>query len=326
MRRILIIFSIVVALGGCIAIVATSPNVSEQFARVAKNSSQFAATFFVPGASVADLQRKYDRALRTRKPVRILLVPGHEPAFGGAEYRGIKERDIALALATQLQAYLGTNQRYEVYLSRDASGWNPTLLNYFADNWDEIQIFAENQKIDMAKHIGAGTLTKHDPVMVHNTAPSDVGRRLYGIHKWANENEMDITIHIHFNDNPRRNTSRPGDYFGFTIYIPDRQYSNSATARDVADSIFARLSTQYPPSTMPKEAPGIVESQDLIAIGSYNTSDAPSILIEYAYIYEPMLQDAAARASVLQDMALQTHAGIQDFFENKNKSLVQNSR
>jgi N-acetylmuramoyl-L-alanine amidase len=162
--------------------------------------------------------------------------------------------------------------------------------------------------------------------MIHNTAPSDVGLRLYGIHKWANENDIDLSIHIHFNDHPRKNGAGPGKYTGFTLYIPDPQYSNGKTARAVAERIFARLSQTYSPSDMPKEAPGIVESQDLIAVGSYNTSDAPSILIEYAYIYEAQLQDEATRSLMLQDMALQTYEGLQDFFENRNKHLVQKTR
>ena len=291
-----------------------------------QNSAQLAAVFFVPGISVAELQRKYDTYPKTKKEVRIMLVPGHEPNYGGAEYRGLKERDMAVALTQELSTLLNSNRRYETIVSRDAAGWNPTLLSYFADNWDAIQTFAQQQKLDMAKHVGAGTLRKHDPAMVHNTAPSDVGLRLYGMHKWANENKIDLSIHIHFNDNPRKNTSLPGSYAGFTIYIPDPQYSNSTTARSVADRIFARLSKKYPSSTMPKEAPGIVESQDLIAVGSNNTSDAPSILIEYSYIYESMLQDPTTRSLVLQDMARQTYEGLRDFFENRNGPLVQNTR
>lgn len=290
------------------------------------SGEQLAAVFFVPGISVAELQRKYDKAPKTKKEVRILLVPGHEPFYGGAEYGGLKERDMAVALAQELSALLNSNSRYETIMSRDAAGWNPTFLSYFADNWDAIRAFAQQQKVEMAKHIGAGALIKHDPAMIHNTAPSDVAFRLYGIHKWANENQVDVSIHIHFNDNPRKNTFRAGNYAGFAIYVPDPQYSNGTTARSVADSIFARLSQKYSPSNMPKEAPGIIESQDLIAVGSNNTSDAPSILIEYSYIYEPMLQDPTTRAQALQDMARQTYEGLQDFFENRNKPLVQNTR
>jgi len=293
---------------------------------ILKNTHQIAAVFFVPGMSVAELQRKYDKAPKTRKEVRILLVPGHEPFYGGAEYGGMKERDLAVALAQELSNLLNNNRRYETIMSRDTAGWNPTLLSYFANNWDAIRAFAEQQKVEMAKHIGTGALVKHDPAMVHNTAPSDVAFRLYGIHKWANENSIDLSIHIHFNDNPRKNTFRPGNYAGFAIYVPDPQYSNGTTAQSVADSIFAQLSQKYTPSNMPKEAAGIVVSQDLIAIGSYNTSDAPSILIEYAYIYEAMLADPATRAQALQEMARHTYEGLQDFFENRNKHLVQKAR
>ncbi len=291
-----------------------------------QKQEQSAAVFFKPGSSVADLQRKYDRAVKTKKAVRILLVPGHEPFYGGAEYRNLKEREMALELSAHLAKLLEANRRYDTFTSRNSDGWDSAMLAYFADNWESIGTFAQKQKVETAKHIGTGALVKHDPAMIHNAAPSDVGLRLYGIHKWANENDIDLSIHIHFNDHPRKNATSPGKYTGFTLYIPDPQYSNGKTARAVAERIFARLSQTYSPSDMPKEAPGIVESQDLIAVGSYNTSDAPSILVEYAYIYEAQLQDEATRSLVLQDMALQTYEGLQDFFENRNKHLVQKTR
>lgn len=295
-------------------------------AKFIQKQEQAAAVFFKPGSSIADLQRKYDRAIKTKKTVRILLVPGHEPFYGGAEYRNLKERELALELSGHLAKLLEANRRYDTFASRNSNGWDPTILSYFADNWESIGVFAQKQKVEMAKHIGTGALVKHDPAMIHNTAPSDVGLRLYGIHKWANENDIDLSIHIHFNDHPRKNVTSPGKYAGFTLYIPDPQYSNGRTARAVAERIFARLAQTHSPSNMPKEVPGIVESQDLIAVGSYNTSDAPSILIEYAYIYEAQLQDEATRSLVLQDMALQTYEGLQDFFENRNRPLVQNTR
>lgn len=69
---------------------------------------------------------------------------------------------------------------------------------------------------------------------------------------------------------------------------------------------------------MPKETDGIIEEQELIAIGSYNTLDAPSMLIEYGYIYEPQFADKNVRDSTFRDLAFQTYLGIQDFFGSGN--------
>ncbi len=63
---------------------------------------------------------------------------------------------------------------------------------------------------------------------------------------------------------------------------------------------------------------GVVEEQELIAIGTYNTLEAPSMLIEYGYIYEPQFADPAVRESTLKDLAFQTYLGIQDFFGSGN--------
>jgi len=130
---------------------------------------------------------------------------------------------------------------------------------------------------------------------------------------WANENEMDIIIHVHFNDYPGRRKQKP-KYSGFAIYVPEDQYSNAKGSKSVAESIYKRLSNFYPQSNLPKEDLGIVEDQELIAVGSYNTLDAAAMLIEYGYIYEPLFSDPEIRSVALTDLALQTYLGIMDFF------------
>jgi hypothetical protein len=166
----------------------------------------------------------------------------------------------------------------------------------------------------MLRLVRNGSVSKVSNGVEHNSAPQDVALRLYGINKWVNDNKVDIAIHIHFNDYPRRDHSNPGEYSGLSIYVPERQYSNSPTTKAIADSVFKRLSKYNAISNFPSEKVGVIEEQDLIAIGSYNTVDAPSMLIEYGYLYEPQFTDVQVRDLVLKDLAFQTYLGIQDFF------------
>jgi len=74
---------------------------------------------------------------------------------------------------------------------------------------------------------------------------------------------------------------------------------------------------------LPKENSGLVESQDLIAIGAYNTLDSAGILIEYGYIYEPQFEDGKVREKTITEMAWQTYLGLNDFFKTKkSKNLA----
>ena len=150
--------------------------------------------------------------------------------------------------------------------------------------------------------------------MPHNDAPKDVALRLFGINKWANEHKVDIIIHIHFNDSGPRRAGAPGEYNGFTIYTPERQYSNSQASMDIAKRVFKRLSKMFSVSNLPGEDAGVVEDQELIAIGSSNTVDAASLLVEYGYIYEPQFRVPAVRVMVLRELAFQTYLGLADFF------------
>ncbi|MDQ5893652.1 MAG: MurNAc-LAA protein, partial [Patescibacteria group bacterium] len=201
---------------------------------------------------------------------------------------------------------------------RDKFNWHPTLANYFNTHWSEIMTFFEERKSETLQLVNSGTVKRIEDGLIHNSARRDVALRLYGINKWSNENQIDIAIHIHFNDYPRRNASEPGKYSGFAIYVPEKQYANSTTTSAIADSIFKRLAKYNAVSDYPPEESGIVEEQDLIAIGSYNTLDVPSMLIEYGYIYEPQFADATVRDSTLRDLAFQTYLGLQDFFGSGN--------
>ena len=290
-------------------------NVFETLGNFSKN---IAAVFFRESITATQLREKYSLANRENTKLRILVVPGHEPNYGGAEYKNLKERDLNVELAGYLEGFLKENYRYDVVLSRDGNNWNPKLAQYFDENSGRIEAFKNENQDNMLYLINNGSLVKIDNNIKHNSAPQEVALRLFGINMWANENNISIIVHIHFNDYPRKNVSIPGQYSGFSIYVPEKQYSNSTTTRIIAGTVYKRLAKYSPVSNMPKEDIGVVEEQDLIAIGSYNTLDAPSLLIEYDYIYESQFADPKTRGPVLKDLAFQTYLGIQDFFGNQN--------
>lgn len=278
------------------------------------NISQAASVFFTQSTSAPILRTTFDNASTTKKKLNILIVPGHEPDFGGTEYRNINERDLNADLALDLAQYLVEDGHYNVVMTRGKDGWNPFLQDYFTAHADEIKAFVASQKTEMALLTQEGRITTKGDNIPHNNAPDDVAMRLYGINKWANDHNVDIIIHVHFNDSSPRRVGVPGEYNGFTIYTPDHQYSNSQATAEIAKNVFKRLSRMFPVSSLPQEDQGIVEDQNLIATGSSNTVDAASMLIEYGYIYEPQLQVPSVRTTVLKELAFQTYLGLADFF------------
>ncbi|MEY2664375.1 MAG: putative peptidoglycan binding domain [Candidatus Parcubacteria bacterium] len=289
---------------------------------VTNNTNQQASAFFVPTASVETLKEKYRIATtQAEKKIRLLIMPGHEPKSGGAEYRNLKEREMAVELTGYLTDFIQNNHQYETIVPRSNTGWSKTFDTYFSEHMGGIKAFVSKQKAAMSTHVQSGTIKKPVTEVYHADAATEAALRIYGINKWSNENNIDVAIHIHFNDYPRSKQKLPGKYTGFTMYIPDHQYSNSSTSRAIAESIKGRMSHYYATSTFEQESSGIVEDQELIAIGAENSIDAPSILIEYGYMYQTEFQDATSRSVILKDMAYQTYLGIQDFFAG-NKTGV----
>jgi N-acetylmuramoyl-L-alanine amidase len=262
---------------------------------------------------------KYKTALDLEKEtkVKILLVPGHEPDFGGTEYGALLEREMNVRIANMLKEKLESDEHFQVFITRDNDAWNSDFDNYFKNSWEDIKVWQKANKENIKKLISLGSTSTVDaftPKVTHNKAPDNVALRLYGITKWANENDIDIVIHIHFNDYPRYNVYLPGVYKGFSIYVPIGQYDNSTTTNAIAKSVLKRLSTKYHISTYEAESAGIIDSPDLIAIGANNTSDAASLLIEYGYIYEKQFSTRDSRTKVFEDMASLTYLGLLDFF------------
>lgn len=281
-----------------------------------------AAVYLVDNITADDLKRTYDSAPATQQKLRIFIMPGHEPNFGGAEYRNIKEREMNVVVAEKLAEFLGEHGRYETVIGRDGKDWHPALGAYFKTDEDEIRAWKDSHQEVMDDLVSEGSfLLSEDPVP-HQAATKDVALRLYGINKWIGENDFDLAIHIHFNDYGSRRRGNPGQYSGFVIYVPDGQYSNASAAKTVAGFVRNRLSTFVAESDTPKERGGIVEDQELIALGSNNTADVPSLLIEYGYIYESQFQNRKVSDILLGEYAYQTFLGIEDFFNQDERTFA----
>lgn len=281
--------------------------------RVAAN---MASVFFSESYPVETLRAKYDTAAPSSRAIRILLVAGHEPHFGGAVYHDRFERDMTVQVAQFLALYLEQDTRFQVVQTRDTEDWNPILMQYFSTHASETDALYVDKKDEMAQLIDMG-LVQTVSSTPHNSAPADVARRLYGINEWANEQKIDLVVTVHFNDAKRRTMEKPGPYSGFTVYVPERQYSNSSSSKAVADAVVKRLRTILAVSDLPSENAGVVEDQELISLGRYNTLDAPGMLIEYGYIYERQFEAPEIRRAIIKEMAFETAVGIQDFFAGR---------
>jgi peptidoglycan hydrolase-like protein with peptidoglycan-binding domain/N-acetylmuramoyl-L-alanine amidase len=268
--------------------------------------------------TVAELEQKYVDAGNGKEKVHILIVPGHEPDFGGAEYQGVYEREITVETADELAAYLNKNPRLDVEVARSNAAWNDDLSTYFEDDWDKIEDFVEARKEAFTKLIDRGKVTERseEDQVDHAAAPDDVALRLYGINKWANENGVDLVVHLHINDAPDHGPDAPSANSGYAVYVPDSQYGNASTSLPVGEAVAARLSAMNATSTLPVENKGVVEDQDLIALGAYDTLSVPSVLVEYAYITEPKFLQPELRQTITMDYAYETYLGLQDFFKD----------
>ncbi len=271
--------------------------------------------------TVQILQEKTPDQSQTQRKIRILIVPGHEPDYGGAEFGNIKERDLVVEIGQDLERLLKVDNDYQVFITRDTQAWGPIFADYFKNNWDGIAAWKKAARKEMSRLISAGTTAIPAPAVIHNNIPSDVAVRLYGINKWANENNIDLVIHVHINDYWGYPANVPGKYSGFVIYLPAQQYFNSMTTGAVAEAVFNRLAKYNPVSNLRQESTGLVSDSELIAVGANNTSDAANMLIEYDYIYEPQFVNPKIRGLALKDLAYQTYLGLQDFFGDDSVNL-----
>lgn len=252
--------------------------------------------------------------------LKVLIVPGHDRSSPGTSFGSITEEELTAEVGEELYNLLKQDPRLDVSISRTKDGYTPVFASYFENNQKVIADFVNTQKQTMNALIGQGKVQTVVNVY-HNDAPNDVAMRLYGINKWSNENGVDIAIHIHFNDYPGRPRKGEGKYSGFSIYVPERQFSNAKGSKPLAEAVQKRLSKLYAQSNLPKEYGGVIEDQELIAVGAFNTLDGAAMLIEYGYIYESQFIEPETRSLVMSDLALQTYMGVMDFLGNPAAAL-----
>ncbi len=246
-------------------------------------------------------------------PIKILLIPGHDNESWGAQYGGLKEAAMNLAVSRRLYDILKKDKRFEVHITRDSLGYTKEFVDYFANHEAEIISFKDNAKKEREKAITNGIFIEGENAP-HNDASASGAIKLYGFNKWANENNIDAMIHIHFNDYPRPKSWTAGKHKGFVIYMPEGQMVNSRGSVLLAADIFTQLRKKYSTSTYEKELGGLIPDQKLIALGSNGTllPSVRSVLIEYGYIYS--LGNSAARQKKYDDMANRTATGIKNYF------------
>lgn len=269
-----------------------------------------------------DIKSKY----QTQK-VRVLLIPGHDNVYSGAQFGTLEEADLSIRVGRYLYELFEKDSHFEVTTTRNFTSGEYTnqFNNYFAKEKDSILSFMRQRRELMKDLLSSGAI-KENVTIEHNFAPGDTAVKLYGINKWANENNIDLSLHIHFNDYPGRRWNRPGKYTGFSIYVPEEQYSNARASRELAVSVSEQLKKYFPVSNFPKESEIIIEAQELIALGSNASQEGGAVLVEYGYIYESRFINSRVRNKITNELALQTYQGIKKYFDPQySKSGFQTS-
>jgi N-acetylmuramoyl-L-alanine amidase len=250
---------------------------------------------------------------KNRKDIKILLVPGHDDEYYGAIHDGVKEVSLNRELTDYLYNILKKEDGFSVYRTSDKEDYTKTFENFLKRNKEDIEEFIQKSKKDFQRKVKRGQID-FEETNFHNSAPGEMATKLYGINMWANEGEFDLVLHIHFNDYAGRYRDRDPKYNGFAIYIPERQFQNHEESKEFAQAIYDRLSKVAPVSNLKQEKTGIVEDQELIAIGSNESLEVPALLIEYGYIYEPQFTHPDTRKRVMKELAQETYTGMKDFF------------
>src|SRR3989338_3783316 len=250
--------------------------------------------------------------------IKILIVPGHDNDSVSAQFKEIKESQMNAELGQELFDFFQKDGKFEVYATRVKNGdYSRWFSDYFESNKENIKKFRENSKEQMRQAIERGLPANNDQVS-HNSVSNNASLRLYAINKWANENNIEVVFHIHFNDYPGRKWNQPGKYSGFSIYVPEYQLPNHRASSEVAKPLKNRLEKYFAKSALPAESFALIEDHELIAIGSNASRDGVSVLTEYGYIYEPQFANKETRGVILKELAYQTYVGIKKFFNGND--------
>lgn len=282
------------------------------FQKIDVQNSNIASVWFKDSVETENIRKQFAKG---NHDIKIMIVPGHDEDSQGAWYFDVREFNMNLDLAERLVKLLESENNLDVFLTRDKDGYTAELKRFWRKNEEKIQKFVERNKSKMNKLVEKGKVDTYVNIH-HNAARPEVVQKLYGINYFSNKENFDIVVHLHFNDYPGRK-GRDGKYNGFSIYVPERQYSNSAASHELAQKISKQILGIIPPSSMPKEG-AIVEDQELIAVGAFNTVEAASILIENGYIYERQFQDEEINDVVFEELANKIYIGLMDYLRGTN--------
>ncbi len=264
------------------------------------------------------------KVLENRK-IRVLIVPGHDNENPGAVFGGVEEADLNLDLGLNLFYLLKEEAIFEPFITRKEDGnYNDWFAKYMDSSAEEIVSFRDKLKKSFSQALRSGEINALNNVF-HNPAADNTSIKLYAVNKVANDHNIDIVLHIHFNDYPRKNKKQAGKYSGFAIYLPESQLPNARVSKVIGEFLEKRLSFYNPGSNLKGESSVLVEDQELIAVGSNGSRDGVSILMEYAYIYEPQIQNEKLRPKVLKELAYQTYLGLSDYFLTEEKRKPKDS-
>lgn len=254
-----------------------------------------------------------------KKPIRVLIVPGHDNDTLGATYQDIKEVNINRVVAQKLFETFKNDPSFEPILAHQGEDYNPILKSYFETKGEEITSWRREKVSAFEKKMEKGEVVDTANPAHGGAKPISI-LRLYGTNKWINENNIDLTIHIHFNDYGSHKWNTEGLFTGFSIYVPEKQFKNGPLSIEMAKNVWDRFSKISSKSNQSQEGKydGPIEDQDLIALGAFDTLEAPSILIEHGYIYEPFIQNSQVLSEASRGFAHATYSGIKDWFTDKN--------
>lgn len=239
---------------------------------------------------------------------KILVVPGHNEKSPGAVFRGLREYDLNVEMAANLVQMLKLDSHLKVYNAAD-------LSDYLKDKNGEIEGFLKEVVATSKKLTTEGFIKRNAGGIQHVRVSYQDALKLYGVNKWANDNGIDLVLHVHFNDYPRKNYKIAGEHSGFSIYIPERQLPNHRASSEMAKSVLDQMKRYFPTSDLPLESSGIIEDQDLIAVGAKASLYGSAVLVEYGYIYESQFAKPEIRGPVLKELAYQTYLGLKKYFE-----------
>lgn len=276
-----------------------------------KTRDYLALLIFPEKITPENLMAKY----KSGEKIRVLVVPGHDDESWGADFNKIKEADLNLETGQELFSYFKNDPHFETFISRDENGYTEDFKQYFQEQSSEISKFKNYLQNLFRTAIWTG-LVRPKETNNHNAVTEETSLKLYGLNKWANEHNIDIVIHLHFNDYAERK-GKTGVYSGFSIYIPEKQLQNHRVSLAIAKSVFNQLKKYLQISNLPQEKNGIVEDQELIATGSNASLNSASLLIEYGYIYQKEFIDSSLRPVMMKELAFQTYSGIKKYFEPK---------